>query len=62
VTGLLAAAVGGFNNTTSGTDSFVGGGSNNVASGPRSFVGGGANDEAGLSTCAWLANVNVVAC
>ena len=52
---------GGFNNTASGRVSFVGGGLGNSAIGLHSFVGGGSGQMA-TTTCAWIAQVNVVLC
>ena len=52
----------GQNNIASEEESSVGGGHFNNASGFRSFVGGGGSDIAGPGTCAWIADVNVVAC
>jgi len=60
--GFRSFVGGGDSNTASGFRSFVGGGVSNTASGIESFVGGGSLDTAGPGTCAWLADVNVVAC
>ena len=63
----VAFAGGGFGNTAGANNiasafrSFVGGGLGNSAIGLHSFVGGGSGQMA-TTTCAWIAQVNVVLC
>ena len=60
--GIRSFVAGGFSNTATGALASVAGGESNTASGPRSFVAGGFFDTAGPGTCAFIADVNVVAC